>query len=239
MSPFTGRIRFVETSRKEEQKAAGAGIEESQRFFTFLPPDDARAQLVSAVAERLLKVVKSTRGAVPWNWHISIVDDDSTQSIVHLGGGKILVFTGILDWVQHDENRLAALLAHEFAHASARHFAEAKWRRHTFSSTPRYRFYLSPREFPADMIDEGTNDFGFELPYWKEQEEEADLISLRILRLAGYETDTYSAVLEKFLEEKSRIRYSQDIKATSLTGYVVQHPVDERRVANLKLWVKE
>ncbi|KAJ3326778.1 hypothetical protein HDU93_002297, partial [Gonapodya sp. JEL0774] len=94
----------------------------------------------------------------------------------------------------------------------------------------------------ADMIDEGTSDFGIELPYWKEQEEEADQISLRLLKLAGFETRVYGDVLEQLLQSKSESRgvvrdSSGGGKAlTSLEGYVSQHPIDQRRVANLKLW---
>lgn len=69
-----------------------------------------------------------------YDWRISLVDDPSNANACCYPGGKIVIYTGILDMVdfavekgicksKHDA--LAVILSHEIGHALARHTAES------------------------------------------------------------------------------------------------------------------
>lgn len=69
-----------------------------------------------------------------YDWRISLVEDSTNANACCYPGGKIVIYTGILDMVdfavekgicksKHDA--LAVILSHEIGHALARHTAES------------------------------------------------------------------------------------------------------------------
>lgn len=69
-----------------------------------------------------------------YDWRISLIDDPSNVNASCYPGGKIVVYTGILDLVDYAVDKgickskhdaLAVILSHEIGHALARHTAES------------------------------------------------------------------------------------------------------------------
>lgn len=55
-------------------------------------------------------------------WEFAVIASDDVNAFV-VPGGKVVVYTGLLDMIS-SEDELAAVLAHECAHVLARHPAE-------------------------------------------------------------------------------------------------------------------
>lgn len=96
-----------------------------------------------------------------FEWEYSVVQEDQANAFC-LPGGKIVVLTGLLDIVKSDD-QLAAVIAHEVAHALAHHASERIARERTVG-----RGLLS-------------------LSYNRQQETEADHIGLFLMTFAGYD----------------------------------------------------
>lgn len=53
-------------------------------------------------------------------WEFAVIKSEQANAFV-APGGKVVVFTGLLDMIQGDDSQLAAVLSHEAGHTLARH----------------------------------------------------------------------------------------------------------------------
>ena len=58
-----------------------------------------------------------------FRWEVILVDNEEIKNAWCMPGGKMAVYSGILD-IANNDNALAALMGHEIAHAVARHGSE-------------------------------------------------------------------------------------------------------------------
>src|SRR5690606_20388350 len=97
-------------------EAAGAGA---------LVKDSADARRVQAISQRLIAQAPVFRpAAAQWAWEVSLID--SKELNANCGpGGKIMVYTGLIEQLQLSDDELAAVIGHEIAHALREHSREA------------------------------------------------------------------------------------------------------------------
>ncbi|MDR0661635.1 MAG: M48 family metalloprotease [Prevotellaceae bacterium] len=55
-----------------------------------------------------------------FDWSVMIIDADDVQNAFACPGGKLYVYTGLIKYIDN-EAQLAGVMAHEIAHAAARH----------------------------------------------------------------------------------------------------------------------
>lgn len=137
-----------------------------------LPDDDPDVRRVRRVTEKLVRAAGieplqreinlKVRG-YRFEWEVEVIRERQANAFC-LPAGKIFVFTGILR-VAADDGELAAVLAHEMAHALAHHGSERVARQQG-----------------------GGNILG-SLRYDRMQESEADKIGIFLLPFAGYDPD--------------------------------------------------
>lgn len=90
----------------------------SQYRDQILPPHHPNVRMVQSVLDRLLP----HSGFDGDGWEVHVIQDEQKNAFV-IPGGKVFVFSGILDVCQ-GEGGLAAVLGHEIAHNVAHHAAE-------------------------------------------------------------------------------------------------------------------
>ncbi|MBW2431162.1 MAG: M48 family metalloprotease, partial [Deltaproteobacteria bacterium] len=59
-----------------------------------------------------------------WEWSIKIIDDPETVNAWAMAGGKMALYTGLVNKIKPTDDELAQVLGHEIAHALAKHSAE-------------------------------------------------------------------------------------------------------------------
>ncbi|WP_240910049.1 M48 family metallopeptidase [Desulfopila sp. IMCC35008] len=59
-----------------------------------------------------------------WEWSVKVIDDPETVNAWCMAGGKMAVYTGLLEKVQPTDDELAQVMGHEISHALANHTAE-------------------------------------------------------------------------------------------------------------------
>jgi len=137
-----------------------------------LPPDSPEAKRVRRITDRIIKAaqieplqreinlrVKDYR----FEWEVNVLRDDRRANALCLPGGKMLVYTGILQ-VARSDDQLATVLSHEMAHALAHHASERVARG------------------KADGVAVLRNK-----AYDRQQEAEADHIGVFLMTFAGYD----------------------------------------------------
>jgi Zn-dependent protease with chaperone function len=118
--PVSGRRRFNVVSARMEASLAASTVAEIQQQYAgrILADGDARVRLVRRVLDRL---VPFAQGVGDVQWEVTVIESPEENAFV-VPGGKVFVFTGILDACR-DEDGVAAVLGHEIAHVVAHHTA--------------------------------------------------------------------------------------------------------------------
>ncbi|EKR89893.1 peptidase, M48 family [Leptospira santarosai str. CBC379] len=193
--------------------------------------DSALEKYVKSVADRILKSDR-IRYKKEFPYRISILDDDDTINAVCTPGGYIFVYTGLLKLIR-DEATLAAIIAHEIAHAEKRHSVKQ-----IISSLGIYfTIYIGLTIFlgsdAANLINLGSRIGGeiLTLANSRSAEAEADSMNFEYLKSTKY----YPGALESFfvlIEKKEKEKGGTDKRIIKLLS---THPLnDERIVENAK-----
>jgi predicted Zn-dependent protease len=198
--PYTNRRHAIMFVSRSQELAMGRTIfeqtkQQARLSGNLLPDNHPMAQLVKRVGTRVAQVASSPVQSMTRNWgsEASVLKDEGFGDQNHMKeigwefavirspvpnafvvpGGKVVVFTGLIDLLSN-EDELAAVLAHESAHVLARHHAE---RMSTQNGLMIFRF-LSDILFGAHLPDAAMT-LGVFLPYSRLNEYEADVIGIR------------------------------------------------------------
>ena len=172
-----------------------------------------------------------------FRWEFKTVDKNEPNAFC-LPGGKIVVYTGLLP-ITKTEAGLAVVIAHEVAHALARHGAERMSDQMVASVgtaaasvalaatvSGRSRTYL-----PAMMAAVGAGaTVGYILPMSRAQESEADRIGLVLMAMAGYDPREAIGLWERMRAASSGKRQAE---------WLSTHPADTTRIADIRRWLPE
>ena len=224
--PETGRHELLLVSSAEETQL-GASEFQKLKKSTPICHDSATNAMVQRVGQRIAAVAPLP-GA---QWEFVVFDDPKTVNAFCLPGGKVGVYTGILQ-ITKDEAGLATVIGHEISHAVAHHGAE----RLSEGLLAQYGGQImgvvmkndseSTRNLAAQAFGLGS-EVGVLLPHSRRQELEADQLGLIYMTRAGY--DPRQAV-----EFWKRMAAHSDQQGNQLTQFLSTHPVDEVRIEKLK-----
>jgi predicted Zn-dependent protease len=222
--PFTERKQFVVISESQEQAMGDQAARQIRRTERLL--DDPAAQ---ALVARVGRRIADASGRTDLQWEFHVIDDDRVTNAFCLPGGKIFVYSGLLRRVG-SEDELATVMAHEVAHALARHGAE----RATLEMGARLGgaiLQLALGDEDPRLVDIASrvwgygSNLGIMLPYSRKHEHEADAIGLALMDKAGYD-------LNAAVDFWDMMRQSGNSKP--LFNFLSTHPTDEKRIARIK-----
>ncbi len=145
---------------------------------------------------------------------------------VSLPGGYIYVFRGLLDYI-HDDNQLAAVIAHEMAHITARH--SIKRMQASYGSLALILAAIQTNARLAGGV-AATVESMF-LAYSQNDEIQADTLGIKYMKAAGYAPMGMVTMLEH-LQEYDR---HQPIRPKM---YGRTHPYTHQRIASADRVVK-
>jgi len=118
------------------------------------------------------------------DWEVTVFDNEQANAFA-LPGGKMGVFTGLLD-VATNQHQLAAVMAHEVGHVLARHSNERASQTALRNIGIAAAQQAGVSDNTLQLIDFGAN-LGFFLPFNRTQESEADEIGIMLMARAGFD----------------------------------------------------
>lgn len=119
MSPLVSEAQL----REGAVQAYRAEISKERQKGT-LNPDPRLTTRVKGIAARLIPVTSAFRPDAPgWAWEVNVIRSDSINAWC-MPGGKIAVYTGLIDKLGLTDDEIAAVMGHEIAHALREHARE-------------------------------------------------------------------------------------------------------------------
>ncbi|PYU89925.1 MAG: peptidase M48 [Acidobacteria bacterium] len=163
---------------------------------------------------------------------VKIIDDPTINAFT-LPGGFLYVNTGML-LAADEEDQVAGVLAHEIAHAAARHWASQM----TKMTLMQYAFIpliFTPMSYPVYVAAAQGLNFGVPLAFLKfnrSAEAEADYLGLQYMYKAGYDPNSYVAFFGKVIQEERR-------EPGSVPKVFMDHPPTPDRIVKSEEEIKE
>lgn len=211
-----------------------------QQYAAFLaeanvvPDSDPRAQRVKQVGEKIAAATEAfltekgyAKRIEGFEWEFKTVEEETINAWC-MPGGKVCVYTGILPLFASDDE-MAVVMGHEIAHAIARHGNERMSQQMVINGVGSV---LSPADTAQVSIFQqvfiGSATLGM-LKYSRNHETESDKLGLVFAKLAGYDPTAAITFWEKMAATGGQ--KPPEIFST--------HPSDERRIADLKEFLKE
>jgi predicted Zn-dependent protease len=180
------------SSREIEQQASQqyAQILAQAQKKGLLNQDPDQVRRVRAIAARLVPQVDAFRAdAVKWKWEVNVLTSKDINAWC-MPGGKIAVYTGLIERLKLTDDELAAVMGHEIAHALREH-ARERMGRQMATQTATVVGAIALEIFTGVRLDPqlaGTfTQAMFVLPNSRENEQEADLIGIELAARAGYD----------------------------------------------------
>ena len=165
-------------------------------------------------------------------WEYILIENDKLRNAWCMPGGKIAVYTGILD-VTKNKNGLAAVMGHEIAHAVAKHSIERASRSVLLNTGSQLIDIFTGGKLSQVNRVTGMNtvgllsQIGIMNPFTRKQETEADYLGMIFSSLSGYD-------IRETKELWKRMKKAN--KGNEPPQFMSTHPSSTNRIKNLKEW---
>ena len=170
-----------------------------------------------------------------FDWEYILIENKKVRNAWCMPGGKIAVYTGILD-VTKNTNGLAAVMGHEIAHAVAKHSVERASRGAILNTGTQLIDIFSGGKLSQVNRATGMNtvgmlsQLGIMNPFNRKQESEADYLGMIFSSLSGYDIRETVKIWERMKEFN---------KGKSPPEFMSTHPSAENRIKNINKWTNE
>ena len=169
---------------------------------------------------------------VDFDWEYILIDNDKIKNAWCMPGGKIAIYTGILDVTKNNDG-LASVMGHEIAHAVAKHSVERASRGVILNTSTQLFDILSGGKLSQVNRVTGMNtvgllsQIGIMNPFSRKQESEADYLGMIFASLSGYDIRETKKLWE---------RMKKSNKGKETPQFMSTHPSPENRIKNLSDW---
>ena len=170
-----------------------------------------------------------------FDWEYILIDNKKVRNAWCMPGGKIAVYTGILE-VTKNTNGLAAVMGHEIAHAVAKHSVERASRGVLVNTSTQLIDIFSGGKLSQVNRATGMNtvgllsQLGIMNPFSRKQESEADYLGMIFSSLSGYDIRETVKIWERMKEFN---------KGKEPPQFMSTHPSSDTRIKQLNEWMNE
>jgi predicted Zn-dependent protease len=199
------RSQLLLVSSADLDKAAAAQYQQVLQTETpkgNVNRDPQQAERVRGIAKRLIpQTAVFRKDALEWKWEVNVITSPEVNAWC-MPGGKIAVYTGIIEKLQITDDELAAVMGHEIAHALREHGRERASQQVAAGAGASLAGIVADIFLPGSgqLATQGAGlgaQLGVLLPYSRVQETEADRIGVELAARAGYDPRAAVALWQK------------------------------------------
>ena len=211
-----GQFNLV-SSDEEVQMGKDLSVEVEKEYMVYDDPEVA--SYVQSVGNRVARI--SDRPDIAY--HFAVIDKNDINAFA-LPGGYIYIYTGLMK-ILDDEAQLAAVLAHEIGHVTARHATERLTAIYGYNVVATMILGDNPN-FWANLAANLFSTTGM-LAYSRNNEYEADRLGVAYANTAGYDPKGMSELLAKFHDAERGA-------PSKLEEWLSTHPPTSERIGRVE-----
>jgi predicted Zn-dependent protease len=194
-----------------------------------LDRDPAQVQRIKTIVSRLVPQTAAFREDAPkWKWETHVLSSKEVNAWC-MPGGKIAVYTGLIEQLQASDEELAAVIGHEIGHALREHGREQASR--AMAQQAALGVIGAVANVPSGALDLAPMvlDVTFNLPHSRTDETEADRIGVELAARAGYDPHAAISLWEKM----------QKLGGSQPPQFLSTHPSHESRINDLRAYAEK
>ena len=186
----TGRKQLMIVS---EQQAIEAS---SEAYVQMLAPLAKEGKLdnnpvltkrVQTITDKLIiEAIKLRPETKSWKWSVRVIDEPNTVNAWCMAGGKMAIYTGLINKLSATDDEIAQVMGHEISHALANHTAERMSIAMASSLGVMAVGVLTDNSGVSVAATAVAAKLAIELPNSRTSEAEADRIGVELAAKAGY-----------------------------------------------------
>ena len=209
------------SAEKAYQQLVGGAANKGQ-----VNQDPAQVERVRRVARRLIAQTGAFRPDAPaWAWETNVISAKEVNAWC-MPGGKIAVYTGLIERLQPSDDELAAVMGHEIAHALREHGRERVSQAQAQGMIISVIGIATGASRGALDLTQTVVDLTLNLPNSREHEMEADRIGIELAARSGYDPGAAVTLWEKM----GKLGGGQPPQ------FLSTHPSHATRIAELKVY---
>ena len=226
------------------------GIERQQRFFVsgdevnqaaaseyskviaaarqkgVLDRDPMLVNRVRSIASRLIAQTSAFRpDAARWQWETHVIQDSQLNAWA-MPGGKMVVYSGLVERLRLTDDELAAIMGHEIAHSLREHARERVSQEMASGLLVGIAGAALGLGEMGQQLANAVAQVTFTLPHSRAHETEADRLGVELAARAGFAPHAAVSVWQKMLQAS----------ASGGPQFLSTHPSPETRLADLKIY---
>ncbi len=184
------------------------------------------AQRVHRVFSRLVPYAnRANRTGIPFNWQMNVIRSNELNAWA-MPGGKMAVYTGMVERLQLTDDEIAAVIGHEMTHALLEH--SKKTIGGQVLTGLGGSILAGAVGLDGNLVGVGT-DLLATKPFSRHQESEADAGGVRLMAQAGYNPQAAISVWEKM----------NRAQGGSQVAILSTHPANNTRIEAIRRMLPE
>ncbi len=223
-NPISGRKQLVLVSEEQAQQASAQSY--AQTLGTAkqkgnLDTDPALTQRVKHITDRLIiQAGNMSPASRNWQWSVAVINEPTLNAWC-MPGGKMAIYTGIIQTLNLSDDEIAEIMGHEISHALLGHGRERMSRAMATEAALKLGSVVAGRDM---TVLAPVADIALTLPNSRESESEADRYGIELAARAGYDPHAAVKLWEKM---------SQASKGKQQPQFLSTHPSPSNRIQAL------
>ena len=221
------RSQLMMVSAQEIEQASSQQYQEmlaEARRKNALDRDPATVQRVRRIVSRLTAQTGAFRPDAPaWAWEVHVFSSNELNAWC-MAGGKMAIYTGLIERLSLTDDEIAAVMGHEIAHALREHAREQVSKSMATGIGVSVAGALLGFGQAGQSLMSQVAKVTFELPNSREHETEADRMGVELAARAGYDPRAAVTLWNKMASQS----------AGAPPQWLSTHPAGTTRIADIE-----
>lgn len=233
-SQTTNRSQIMLVSSEKVMQEAEQAYDEviaQAKAQNALNTDAAMTKRVRTISNKLIAEAPRFRADCKnWDWEVNVLNVDEVNAWC-MAGGKIAVYSALINQVKPTDAELATVIGHEIAHALREHVREQQSTEAAKQAALNIASIFGVSNTTLQLGSAAAN-LAVSLPFSRSHETEADELGLELMYDAGYDPEAAVSLWTKMAKLSGGGN-------KGIAALLSTHPSDDKRIANLSALSKK